>query len=49
MEANQEKQKILYIGAQTRKNLFYGERLKKIQNLETHIYLSREETEEYNF
>lgn len=39
--------KVLYIGAQTEKNLFYMDRIAQIPNLETQVYLSREEHPRY--
>lgn len=42
-----EREKILYIGAQTEKDLFYSDRLARIPNLEIHTYLSREDNPKY--
>ena len=39
----------LFFWAQAKKDLFYLDEINEIQNLKTHIYLSREETEEYNY
>lgn len=41
--------KKLFFWAQTLKDLFYLEELNKIPNLETNIYLSKEESKSYNF
>lgn len=41
------RKKILYIGAQTEKDLFYIDKLARIPNLEIHVYLSRENNPKY--
>lgn len=47
LESTPEQKKVLYIGAQTASNLFYMDRIAKIPNLETHVYLSREQNPKY--
>ncbi len=39
----------LFFSVQTRKDLFFLDRISNVKNLNKHIYLSREETEEYNY
>lgn len=41
--------KKLYFGVANLSDMFYGEKLKNIQNLELNLYLSREQVEGYNF
>ena len=49
MHASWDTQKVLYFWVRKQSNLFYIEELAKIPNLTIHIYLSQEESTEYNF
>jgi NAD(P)H-flavin reductase len=49
MHASWEAEKVLYFGLRKQEDIFYLDELKKIPNLTVHIYLSQDETSEYNY